>query len=95
MKTKLIEVVLLKTYSSMEVKEMLKKSILMFLLYLVAMSVNAQVTAPPVAKNNLPDLVVKEISSGRINGFNLIVIASMVVDLIKGTGKAIKKIFTA
>ena len=37
----------------------------------------------------------KEISSGRINGFNLIVIASMVVDLIKGSGKAIKKIFTA
>ena len=37
----------------------------------------------------------KEISAGRINGFNLIVIASMVVDLIKGTGKAIKKIFTA
>jgi hypothetical protein len=37
----------------------------------------------------------KEISAGRINGFNLIVVASMVVDLIKGTGKAIKKIFTA
>ena len=37
----------------------------------------------------------KEISSGRINGFNLLVIASMVVDLTKGTGKAIKKIFTA
>jgi len=37
----------------------------------------------------------KEISSGRINGFNLIVIASMIVDLIKGTGKAIKKIFSA
>ena len=36
----------------------------------------------------------KEISAGRINGFNLIVIASMLVDLIMGTGKAIKKIFT-
>jgi len=36
----------------------------------------------------------KEIFSGRINGFILRVIASTFVDLIKGTGKAIKKIFT-
>ena len=34
----------------------------------------------------------KEILSGRINGFILRVIASTIVDFIKGTGKAIKKI---
>lgn len=36
----------------------------------------------------------KEIFSGRINGFILRVIASTFIDLIKGTGKSIKKIFT-
>jgi len=34
----------------------------------------------------------KEILSGRINGFILRVIASTIVDFVKGTGKAIKKI---
>jgi len=35
----------------------------------------------------------KEIFTGRMNGFILRVIASTFIDLIKGTGKAIKKIF--
>ena len=36
----------------------------------------------------------KEILSGRINGFTLMVIVSTMVDFVKGTGKAIKKIFS-
>jgi len=36
----------------------------------------------------------KEIISGRINGFTLKVIISTIVDFIKGTGKAIKKILS-
>jgi hypothetical protein len=48
----------------MEVKEMLKNLALVSLLCLIfcGLSINAQVlSGPPVAKNNLPDLVVKEI----------------------------------
>ena len=36
----------------------------------------------------------KELFSGRINGFTLRVLGSMIIDLIMGTGKALKNIFT-